>query len=155
MNNFYSGGCVDRCTLGSNKVLINRRNVVTEVKKNYAATKRFLCLALESRVLTATLTLLGIVKLNDQAESSTVPENLQKLGKGERKKFLTSIAAKVVDQFVLQKKTVARMLQAKEDLEEEKLSLVTTPDRKFRCQEPSCSKTFRFNGKAKRDHEEK
>lgn len=47
------------------------------------------------------------------------------------------------------------MLQAKENLEEEKLSLVTTPDGKFRCQEPSCSKTFRFNGKAQRDHEEK
>ena len=47
------------------------------------------------------------------------------------------------------------MLQAKEDLEQEKLSLVKTPDGKFLCQDPSCSKTFRFNGKAKRDHEEK
>lgn len=153
MDNFYSSGCVDRCTLGSDKVLINRRNVVTEVKRNYAASKRFLCLALESRVVAAAMTLLGIERMDDQPKTSTVPERLQHLGKSERKNVLTNLAAKVVDQFVLQKKTVARMLQAKEDLEEEKLSLVTSPDGKFRCQEPSCRRTFRFNGKAKRDHE--
>ena len=66
-----------------------------------------------------------------------------------------SLAAKIVDQFVLQKKPVVRMLQAKEVLEEEKLSLVTAPDGKFRCEELSCTRTFRFNRKAKRDHKEK
>lgn len=59
-------------------------------------------------MLAATLTQLGILKLDDQPESSTVPESLQQLGKGERKKFLTNIAAKVVDQFVLQKKKLLR-----------------------------------------------
>lgn len=87
MDNFYSSGCVDRCTLGSDKVLINRRNVVTEVKRNYAASKRFLCLALESRVVAAAMTLLGIERMDDQPKTSTVPERLQHLGKSERKKF--------------------------------------------------------------------
>ena len=65
MDNFYSSGCVDRCPLGSDKVLINGRNVVTKVKRNYAASKRFLCLALESRVVAAAMTLLGIERMDD------------------------------------------------------------------------------------------
>ncbi|XP_028390741.1 uncharacterized protein LOC114515642 [Dendronephthya gigantea] len=155
MDHFYKSGCLDRCTLGSDKVIINRRNVVTEVKKNYAATKKFLGLSLESRVLAATLTVLGIERMDENPDESVVPHGLSNLGKPERKRFLSDLAAKVVDEFILQKKTFAHVLQVKEDLEEERLSLVTTSDGKLRCQEPSCKKTFRFNGKRKRDHEEK
>ena len=86
MDNFYSNGCVDHCTLGSDKLLINRRNVVTEVKRNYAASKRFLCLALESRVVAAAMTLLGVERMDDQPKTSTVPERWQHLGKSECKK---------------------------------------------------------------------
>lgn len=40
---------------GSDKILINRRNVVTEVKKNYAACRQFLEVELDARILAAAL----------------------------------------------------------------------------------------------------
>ena len=113
MDNFYSSGCVDRCTLVSDKVLINRHNVVTEAKRNYAAPKRFLCLAFESHVVAAAMTLLGIERMDDQPKTSTVPEPLQHLGKSERKDVLTNLAAKVVDQFVLEKKLLRECYKQK------------------------------------------
>ena len=55
MDNLYKSGCSDSCTLGSDKVLINRRNVTSQVKKRYAACKKFREVELESRVVAAML----------------------------------------------------------------------------------------------------
>lgn len=155
MDNFYKTGCNDRCTLGSDKVLINRRNVVTEVKKRFAACKKFLELELEARVSAATLTILRIERLDEKPDEDVLPSALKNASKSDKKRFLDKLAGKVVDDFIRKKETVAQVLQAKVDLEEETSKLVKTPDGKFRCQEPTCTKTFQFNGKRKRDHEQK
>ena len=155
MDNFYKTGCSDKCTMGSDKVLINRRNVVTEVKKRYAACRKFLEVELESRVLAGTLTVLCIESLDDQPDESVLPCSLKNASKQEKKKFLYNLAGKVVDDFVLKKEAVAQAIQAKVDLEDENSKLVKTADGKFKCQEPTCTKTFQFNGKRKSEHEHK
>ena len=154
MDHFYKSGCADQCTLGSDKVLINRRNVVTEVKKNYAAVKKFLTLAFESRVVAATLTVLGIEAMDDKPGESVVPEHLRKSAKDEQKQFLNGLATKVVDEYIQRKKNISQVLEAREEVEEEKMSVVKTSDGKFRCKEPSCTKTFVYNGRRKSNHEE-
>jgi hypothetical protein len=155
MDNFYRTGCNDRCTLGSDKVLINRRNVVTEVKKRYAASRKFLEVELETRVLAATLTSLRINSLDDTPDETVLPCDLQNASKPDKKRYLSNLAGTVVDNFVRNKETVAQALQAKVDLEEQISKLIKTTDGKFKCQEPTCTKTFQFNGKRKRDHEQK
>ena len=73
-----------RCTLGSDKVLINRRNVVTEVKKRYAASRKFLEVELETRVLAATLTSLRINSLDDTPDETVLPCDLQNASKPDK-----------------------------------------------------------------------
>ncbi len=71
------------------------------------------------------------------------------------KRYLSNLAGTVVDNFVQNKETVAQALQAKVDLEEPISKLIKTTDGKFKCQEPTCTKTFQYNRKRKRDHEQK
>ena len=85
MDNFYKAGCNDQCTLGSDKVLINRRNVTTEVKKRYAACRKFLEVELESRVLAATLTVLNVQNLDDQLDEDILPSSLKNRSKTDKK----------------------------------------------------------------------
>lgn len=153
MDHFYKTGCNDRCTLGSDKVLINRRNVVTDVKKRYAAVKKFLQVELESRVLAATLTTLDVEKLDEDPDESVLPSALKQASKPDKIRFLDGLAGKVIDNFVRNKEMVAQVLQAKVDLEEKMSKLVKTSDSKFKCQELTCSKTFKHDGKRKSDHE--
>ena len=132
MDNFYRTGCNDRCTLGSDKVLINRRNVVTEVKKRYAASRKFLEVELETRVLAATLTSLRINSLDDTPDETVLPCDLQNASKPDKKRYLSNLAGTVVDNFVRNKETVAQALQAKVDLEEQISKLIKTTDEKFK-----------------------
>ena len=56
---------LNKCTLAADKILVNRRNVIPEVKRRYAACRRFLDVELESRILAAGLKLLNISNLKD------------------------------------------------------------------------------------------
>lgn len=153
MDNFYKAGCNDRCTMGSDKVLINRRNVTTEVKKRYAACRKFLEVELESRVLAATLTVLNVQNLDDQPDEDILPSFLKNRSKTDKKQFLHKLSGTVVDKFIINKEAVIRAAQQKVDLEEELSKIVKTDDGKFKCKEPSCTKVFQYNGKRKKDHE--
>ena len=56
---FYNPSAIsDQCTLYADRNLINRRNVVEEVKKNFDACKQFFNLEIEARVVAAALKIL-------------------------------------------------------------------------------------------------
>ena len=129
--------------------------MVTEVKKRYAASRKFLEVGLKSRVLVATLTSLHINSLDETPDETVLPCDLQNASKPDKKRYLSNLAGTVVDNFVRNKETVAQALQAKVDLEEQISKLIKTTDGKFKCQEPTCTKTFQYNGKRKRDHQQK
>ena len=155
MDKFYKSGCNDKCTLGRDNVLINRRNVVTKVKKGYAACRKFLEVELESRVLAATLTTLNINELDGVPAEAILPSNLENASKAEKKEFLHKLSGTVVDKFILNKDTVAHSVQRKEELDTDNAKTVKTLDGKFKCQEPSCTKVFQYSGKRRKDHEQK
>eukprot|EP00794_Sanderia_malayensis_P014507 gene14507-16016_t len=153
MDNFYKTGCKDCCMLGSDKVFVKRRNVVTDVKRRYAACKKFLDLGLESRVLAATMTILNIGTLDEDPDESALPSSLRVASKDSKKGFLNKLASDVVNYFILKTEALVQMTQAKIETEQELTQLMKTADGKFMCQEPSCLRTFQFNGKRKKDHE--
>ena len=62
---------MDKCTLHSDRILINRPNVATEVTKRYDACKKFFLLEVEARVVAATLTTLGLDSI-DQSPTNDV-----------------------------------------------------------------------------------
>ena len=70
-----------------------------------------------------------------------------------KKQFLHKLSGTVVDKFIINKEAVILAAQQKVDLEEELSKIVKTDDGKFKCQEPSCTKVFQYNGKRKKDHE--
>lgn len=104
MDNFFNGNGKDRCTLGSDRFLINRRNVMKEVKKRYSACKSFLSLALEARIIAATLTLLQIDSMEDEPCNTNLPSNLSNASKAEKKTFIGKLAENVVDKYIMKKK---------------------------------------------------
>ena len=54
MDRFYhSKSSTDKCTLYSDKVLINRKNLKNDVSKNYNHCKKFVQLELEARIVAA------------------------------------------------------------------------------------------------------
>ena len=66
----------DKCTLHSDCILINRRNVRTDVSKKVDACKQFFELEVKSRVIAVTLTALGMKSLTDVPSSTLLPESL-------------------------------------------------------------------------------
>ena len=59
---YYS---IYKCTLYSDRNLINRRNVQADVESNVNACRRFFFLEIESRIVTACLRELGIDEFDD------------------------------------------------------------------------------------------
>ena len=64
MDHFFKNSLTDKCTLGSDKSLINRRNVVTIVKKRVTAVRRFLDIEFKARIIAAALEVLEIPDIN-------------------------------------------------------------------------------------------
>ena len=61
--NTQSGG--DKCTLYQEKQMLNRRNVVSDVKTKYNACKQFTELAIDARLVAAGLKVLEIDAIDD------------------------------------------------------------------------------------------
>ena len=155
MDNFFNGNGTDKCTLGSDKILINRRNVVKEVKRRYSACKRFLTLALEARVIAATLTTLQIISVDDKPCERILPEKLASATESEKKEFLGKLAADVVDKFILKADNIDEYMKRKAAEDEKEEAQQCTKTKRYKCRDENCDKTFAVNGKSKQNHEYK
>eukprot|EP00111_Clytia_hemisphaerica_P000864 TCONS_00002526-protein len=140
---FYKQSSQDVCTLGADKVLINRRNLTTEVKRRVSATKNFLHLELRTRIVAATMKCLGIDDIDPIPDSISQIETTDKV---ERKRFLENLCAEVVDKFVLVSSNTENFLTAIQ-AKSQKI------DGKFKCNFEKCDRMFLVNGKAKFNHE--
>lgn len=98
---------------------------------------------------------MNIQSLKECADGHIIPTTLKNGIRDDKKKFLAGLPGSVVDKFIINKEAVSRAVKQQLDLEEERSKLVKTADGKFKCQEPSCPKTFQYNGKRKKDHEAK
>ena len=97
---------------GSDKILINGRNVVTEVKKNYAACRQFSEVELDARIVAAALVELSISHVDDTPTDADPPTDVFQT-KISRKKFLKTFSERIVDKYLLKADQLDDFLKTK------------------------------------------
>ena len=83
------------------KVLINRRNVNTDVSKKVDECKKFFQLEVNARIVAGFMQILGIESLDEEPSASVLPDEIKSGTAKARRKFLNELTGKVVDRFVI------------------------------------------------------
>ena len=135
----------------SDKLLVNCRNLSTEVKKKYSACKQFFFKEIEARIVAAAMSILGLQTMNGTPSKTKLPPNLETAY--DKKCFLDILSYQVVDTFVMNEKALKSIaLQQKYN---DWLSECNpkTNDGRYKCRLSTCDKTFRYDGKIRKEHE--
>lgn len=129
--------------------MVNRRNVKGDVSAAANACRRFFQTEVETRVIAATLKVLGMNSLDakNPTQNVLVAENATKQAK---KACLRKIASIVVDQE--RNENIMRSAQVIEHEQHAREQQVNAQER-YPCRSPGCNKTFAHDGKLRRDHE--
>ena len=136
----------------SDRNLVNRRNVKSDVSAAANACRRFFQLEVEARIIAAALSILGMKKMDDEKPIRNMFEGTSTTD--NKKSYLHHISSLVVDKFVVDQKRNT-------DVEQSLLSMQEDQDQqpdvygRFPCRFPGCSKTFAHHGKLRKDHEAK
>ena len=136
--------------------VINRENVREDLHTAYQPNRDFLTLEVTARVVAAAYEVLGISGESMQLKHLPIPDNVANWHSLEKLQFLHKAAALVVDQLVVDKemmdKTIENMISA-----QERQTLIDqielNEDGHFPCRFPGCSKSFKYNGKSRKNHE--
>lgn len=147
---YNPGAAADQCTLFSDRNLINRRNVVEDVKKKFSACKQFFNLEIEARVVAAALNILGIHSMEEAPNEELLPELVKEGPIATQKIFLKDLSMRIVDKFILHEDKVNAIIS---DLEKDKGNSEILPTGRFPCRYPGCSKSFVRDGKSRISHE--
>ena len=137
----------------ADSVLINRRNVGSDVRARVSACKQFFLMEVDCRVVAAALEELHIKDIDDVPDEIYLPKLETNL---EKRVFLKNFSGTLVDKYILQLDKVELLLrktceaQNKETVQ----NLGLTNDGRFMCRHPGCPKTFRYDGKRRQQHEE-
>ena len=98
--------------------VINRRNVREDPHTAYQPNRDFLILEVTARVVAAAYEVLGISSESTQPKNLPIPDDLTNWHSLEKLQFLHKVAARVVDQLVVDKemmdKTIENMISAQE-----------------------------------------
>ena len=141
-SHFYSAASNgDKCTLYSDRNLINRRNVKGDVDSAVNAARRFFLTEVEARIVAASMTELGM------DEFDSIPENdpISELWSGKvQKDYLDRLSSNIVDKYMLDKEKHEKITAAVEQLEERQLQRLKdkAENGRYRCRFPGCKKTF-------------
>ncbi len=153
---YHTTSTNDKCSLYSDRTLIDRRNVSKDISNHVNACKRFFSLCIKVRVVVAALKVLEIDSIDSVPDSSILPSYLNADSPNiEKKRFIESLAQKVVDQYILKEERMKNLLKMKQVIEDEERETASylTADGRHKCRFPGCSKTFKYDGKSRRDHE--
>ena len=92
-NHFYHTKAPDdQCTLFCDRNFINRRNISVDVSKHVSATKCFVLLETDARIVAASMKELDIHDINGEPSSNTIPPNLKVAFKDDNRLFWKSLA---------------------------------------------------------------
>lgn len=153
---FYSGGSDnDLCTMVSDRNLVNRRNVKSDVHKAYRPNRDFLLIEVKSRIIAAAKKVFGL-KSSSDCPPNLIPSAVKDQDKLQKLSFLNKMAAQVVDELVLQKNSIHRFGDSINEEHERQLKVdeqAITPEGRFPCRYEGCPKSFKFDGKSRRTHE--
>ena len=138
----------------SDRNLINRRCVKSDVDSAVNADRHFFALELESRIVAAGMQELGMEDLDEVPES--VLSNVQNWTNSEKKEYLTKLSSSIVDKYILDEAKHKKIVVAVDQLEERQLQRLKdrTPDGRYQCRFPGCEKTFTADGKWRQTHEQ-
>ncbi|CAB4040114.1 Hypothetical predicted protein, partial [Paramuricea clavata] len=144
----------DKCTLYSDRNLINRRSVKSDVDAAVNLSRRFFILELEARIVAARMKELGIKELEEM--SQCVPHQFESWTKAKKKEYLEELAATIVDKYILDKAKHKKIALATSQLEEKQFQSLKdmTSSCRYKCRFPGCNKTFRSDGKWRHTHEQ-
>ena len=119
--------------------------------------RRFFQLEVETRIIAAALTILGLNSLDpkEKPTKNVFPNQEDASTKQEKKHYLHKIATLVVDEFVIDQERNRKIMQSVQLLEHERQAKEQEIDAEGRypCRSPGCTKTFAHDGKLRRDHE--
>jgi hypothetical protein len=103
--------------------LINQRNIAVDVSKNVNATKSFVLLETDARIVAAGMNELGIEDISQEPSSDIIPPNLKAASKDDKKQFLKSLAGKVVNKYILSSEKITLLLDKVHAAESEEIRL--------------------------------
>ena len=118
------------------------------------ACRRFFQTEVETRVIAATLKVLGMNSMDakNPTQNVLVTENATKQAK---KACLRKIASIVVDDYVVDRERNEKIMRSVQVIEHEQHAREqqVNAQGRYPCRSPCCSKTFSHDGKLRRDHE--
>ena len=97
------------------------------------------------------MTVLGFADKSSAPEHYPLPEDMEKLRKAQKLEYLHG-SEKEVDSFIFQSEEQMQKLKAEEEIDILQQQEVTAKGR-FPCRFPGCNKSFKYNGKTRRNHE--
>eukprot|EP00795_Rhopilema_esculentum_P004039 gene4039-20214_t len=146
---YHPQSASDKCTLYCDRNLVDRRNVSTDVKHRVNQSKKFLNLAVKARVIAGALKLLDLRSVDDLPLQHMMQAN-ERSTTEEKRNNLHSLASEIVDKFILRTEKVEHILnkvEAENEHEKQKAQ------KHFQCRFSGCGKVFKYDGKARREHE--
>ena len=128
----------------SDRNLINRRCVKSDVDSAVNADRHFFALELESRIVAAEMQELGMEDLDEVPES--VLSNVQNWTNSEKKEYLTKLSSSIVDKYILDEAKHKKIVVAVDQLEERQLQRLKdrTSDGRYHCRFPGCKEPLQL-----------
>ena len=114
-------------------------------------------LAVKSRVVAAAMRVLGMKEVNDHPKQNSFPPSLENGSIIAQRIYLRSVAENVVDKYVLDSSRINSFLDAllsEEEQQEIQRNQVQTPHGRYPCRIVGCNKTFKFDGRSRKNHEQ-
>lgn len=98
------------------------------------------------------MTVLGFPEKSSAPEHYPLPEDMEKLRKAQKLEYLYGISEKEVDSFIFQSEEQIQKLKTEEEIDILQQQELTAKGR-FPSRFPGCNKSFKYNGKTRRNHE--
>lgn len=128
--------------------------MTADVHSNWAHCKAFAILEIKARIIAAAMVVLGMNKMSDQPKHSALVA-IRSGNDQEKKHFLMKISGQIVDQFVLEKLSLNNFLDgilSEQEKDDAVNNQELTADGRFPCRSPGCDKSFKYDGKRRKDH---
>eukprot|EP00794_Sanderia_malayensis_P012570 gene12570-13857_t len=142
----------DRCTMFSDKVLVNRRDINTDVSRRYSGCKKFFLLEVQARVIAGFCEVLGIAS-PDEVPSEQLLTRIKVMTAREKDEYLNRISAAVVDKFIIRNVRNDRMVESQEYEDWLVNTNVKNSSGQFLCRFKSCTQTFKYDKSKRLEHE--
>lgn len=155
---FYNTkSAADSGTLFSDRILINLRNVTSDPHYSYRPNRDFLSVVFRSKVIIGAMTLFGFSSKSENPSKFKFTQPLETMSKSQKLDLPHTLASGIVDKYVLQSQNSVEAFVKSVLTEKEQAEVVNdqelTEDGRFLCRYPGCTKSYKYDGQHRRNHE--